>query len=50
MAEAYTACWWVPAGHRPTTDDAEERVRRLRADGPTPYAFGLRDDIHAPVS
>ena len=46
MREAYTACWWVPSGHRPTTGEAEDRIRYLRAHGPTPYAFTLR--IHYP--
>lgn len=40
MAQAYTACWWVPAGLRPTTQDAEERIRHLRDHGPSEYAFG----------
>lgn len=31
--------WWVPAGHEPTIDEAEERLARLRADGPTRDAF-----------
>ena len=42
MREAYMACWWVPAGHRPGTGEAEERIRHLRAHGPTPHAFSLR--------
>ena len=42
MREAYLACWWVPAGHRPGTGEAEERVRYLRRHGPTPHAFNLR--------
>ncbi len=46
MKEAFTACWWVPAGARPTTDDAEDRVRHLRRHGPTPGAFTLR--VHYP--
>lgn len=48
MREAYTVCWWVPAGHRPSTDEAEERLRYLRAHGPTPHAFTLRDSFPAP--
>jgi hypothetical protein len=48
MPEAYLACWWVPAGHVPTTDEAEERVRHLRAYGPTPYAFTLRHHYRPP--
>ncbi len=34
VAEATTAMWWVPSGHRPTTDEAEARVRRLSRTGP----------------
>lgn len=41
VAEAMTALWWVPTGHRPTTDEAEEAIRTLRAQGPTASAFGL---------
>ncbi|MFF7972185.1 DUF3291 domain-containing protein [Streptomyces sp. NPDC007905] len=42
LAEAVTTLWWVPAGHRPTVAEAEERLLHLRAHGPTPYAFTLR--------
>jgi len=48
MDEAYTALWWVPAGTIPSTDDAEDRIRHLRANGPTPHAFTLRDHFPAP--
>ncbi|ADP81843.1 DUF3291 domain-containing protein [Pseudofrankia inefficax] len=48
MREAYLALWWVPAGHRPTTAEAEERVQHLRAHGPTPRAFTLRDQFPQP--
>ena len=42
MSEAYTAMWWIPRGTTPTVADAEDRVRYLRAHGPTPHAFTLR--------
>jgi hypothetical protein len=42
MAEAHLACWWVPTGHEPSTDEAEQRLRHLRAHGPSPLAFTLR--------
>lgn len=41
-AEAMTALWWVPAGHRPTVAEAEERLKHLRRNGPTPTAFTMR--------
>ena len=47
-AEATTALWWVPAGHRPSTDEAEDAVRHLRAHGPTPRAFTFRRPFPAP--
>ncbi|OQR65280.1 hypothetical protein B6E66_04680 [Streptomyces maremycinicus] len=47
VAEAMTALWWVPAGHRPTVAEAESRLLHLRANGPTPYAFGLRTSFPA---
>ena len=46
MAAAYTALWWVPRGGVPTTGDAEDRIRHLRAHGPTARAFTLR--VHFP--
>jgi uncharacterized protein DUF3291 len=46
MEEAYLALWWVPRGYVPTTDEAEDRIRHLRAHGPTPHAFTLR--VHFP--
>jgi hypothetical protein len=46
--EATTALWWVPAGTTPTVADAEDRVRHLRAHGPTAYAFGFRTVFPAP--
>ncbi|MPY62507.1 DUF3291 domain-containing protein [Streptomyces spongiae] len=42
VREAMVALWWVPAGHRPTVAEAEERLLHLRAHGPTPYGFTLR--------
>jgi hypothetical protein len=48
MAEAYTALWWIPRGHLPTTLEAEDRVLHLRESGPTPYAFTFRERFPAP--
>jgi len=48
MLEAVTALWWVPAGERPTTDEAEQRVRHLRANGPSKYSFTLRTSFARP--
>jgi Domain of unknown function (DUF3291) len=48
LRESYSALWWVPAGVRPSTADAEDRIRRLRADGPAPAAFTLREHFPPP--
>ena len=48
MREAYAVLWWVPAGHRPSVAEAEDRLRRLRANGPTAYAFTFRELFPAP--
>jgi hypothetical protein len=39
---ASTAMWWVPAGHRPSVDEAKKRLARLAEAGPTPYAFTFK--------
>jgi hypothetical protein len=44
----YLALWWVPAGHRPSIDEAKERLARLEANGPTPEAFTFRRPFPAP--
>jgi len=47
-AEATTALWWVPGGHRPSTDEAEDRVRQLRRRGPSTDSFTFRNLFPAP--
>ncbi|MFD9326941.1 DUF3291 domain-containing protein [Streptomyces sp. NPDC060065] len=47
VEEAMVAMWWVPAGHRPTVAEAEERILHLRDRGPTAYAFTLRKSFPA---
>jgi hypothetical protein len=36
------ALWWVPAGHLPSLDEAEQRLGHLREHGPTAHAFTFR--------
>jgi len=50
MTDAYTALWWIPRGHIPTIREAEDRVKHLRAHGPTPHAFTLRVHFQPPDS
>ncbi|UUY04996.1 DUF3291 domain-containing protein [Svornostia abyssi] len=39
----FQCLWWVPAGHIPSLEEAEERLTALRDRGPTPFAFTFRE-------
>ena len=39
--------WWLPVGHEPTVAEAEDRLTRLRSQGPTAWAFDL-STVYAP--
>jgi len=43
FAGAFLALWWVPAGHRPSVDEAKQRLAHLEAKGPSPFAFTFRE-------
>ena len=47
--EAYTALWWIRAGSIPSLADAEERLLMIRAQGPSPRAFTLKEPVEAPA-
>jgi hypothetical protein len=40
MATPHFVMWWVPEGHRPTTNEALYRLARLTKNGPSNAAFG----------
>ena len=42
---AYMVLWWVPAGHTPTVDEAQEKLDHLRANGPTEAAFNFSSNF-----
>ncbi|GGM72571.1 hypothetical protein GCM10011609_05470 [Lentzea pudingi] len=44
---AFDVMWWVPAGHRPTTEEGLARLELVR-QGPTPEAFTFRRRFPAP--
>lgn len=48
LGEAHLVLWWVPAGHEPSVEEAEERLARLRAQGPTAGAFTFRQHFPPP--
>jgi hypothetical protein len=48
--ESHLALWWVPAGDVPDEWEAKRRLEHLRAHGPTPHAFTLKQRFEAPGS
>lgn len=40
LGEMHFVMWWVPAGHKPTLDEALERLELRKARGDTEEAFG----------
>lgn len=36
---AHLVLWWIPTDHEPTIEEAEARLARLAADGPSHHAF-----------
>ena len=47
-ATAHMALWWIAAGHRPTIEEAKERLALLERDGPTSNAFTFRAPFDPP--
>ncbi len=59
LGQMHFAMWWVPAGHKPSLDEAVERLEHLRSNGPSDHAFGWnelkqatqwRNNVCAPVA
>lgn len=40
--EMYFVMWWIPAGHIPTVQEAQERLHHLQKHGETEHAFTFR--------
>jgi len=40
LADMHFVMWWVPAGHRPTQEEALDRLAHLRVHGDSDHAFG----------
>lgn len=45
----YMVLWWVAAGHRPDVAEAQERLARLAAHGPTADAFTFKARFDPPA-
>jgi hypothetical protein len=48
--EMHLVLWWVPQGHRPTVEEALQRLERLRLAGPGPEAFTFKHRFPAPTA
>jgi hypothetical protein len=48
--EPWAVLWWVPAGHEPTVEEGEERLRHLAERGPSERAFSFKARFPAPAS
>jgi hypothetical protein len=48
FGEVNAVNWWVPAGHRPSVEEAAQKLALLRSAGSTQAAFSLRAPHPAP--
>ncbi len=48
MVEAHMVLWWIPKGHRPTLQEADEKLQCLRIHGPSCNAFTFKKSFSAP--
>ena len=46
---AYTALWWVEAGHIPSVEEAKQRLELLRTRGPSPEVFSFAQTFPTPA-
>ncbi|MEX0287509.1 MAG: DUF3291 domain-containing protein [Flavobacteriaceae bacterium] len=47
MKEMHMACWYIPEGELPTTEEAKKRLAYLNKHGETPYAFTFKSKFSA---
>ncbi len=48
LGDAYSVCWWIPAGTIPAVGEACERLRHLRAHGPSVAGWPLNRPLPPP--
>jgi len=48
LQDAYSALWWIDAGHIPNPVEGRERLELLQKNGPTPDAFTFKQRFPAP--
>ncbi len=48
MQEAYVVLWWVPVGHKPSIEEAGEKLKLLETNGPGSEAFTFKSAYPSP--
>lgn len=48
LDDMYLVLWWVPAGHRPSVQEAVARLEHLKQHGPSQEAFTFREPFPMP--
>lgn len=48
MDEPNYVLWWIPAGERPTLEEAKKRIKHLTAHGPSEYGFTFKQPFPCP--
>lgn len=48
LTDAHLALWWIEAGSIPSLHEAEERLLKLRSEGPSPNTFTLKEAFPSP--
>jgi hypothetical protein len=46
--DLHMVLWWVPTGHRPTVEEAEQHLELLGERRPTPAAFTFQTSFDSP--
>ncbi|TXH68244.1 MAG: DUF3291 domain-containing protein [Thiothrix sp.] len=46
--QTYMVLWWVPAGHEPSVEEAQQRLELLQAQGPSAEAFTFKQVFGQP--
>jgi hypothetical protein len=47
FGKAYMVLWWIPEGHKPTVEEANERLAFLQNNGSSAYAFDFKHKFEA---
>jgi hypothetical protein len=48
LEEPWAVLWWIPAGHEPTVEEGEERLRYLTKHGASEHAFSFKQRFEPP--